>query len=479
MAYILLVEDEDNARLVLTLGLRSKGHTVESCGTLLAAKQELDAKQFEIVLTDLRLHGENGGLDVVRYARQTQQNTRILLVTAYASAETAVEAMREGAFDYLTKPVSGEELSMAVEHALNDLIKEIKTTTSTKGTDTDQYTATDEEEVYGLLGHSNAMQRVRDRLHRAAKHEFTVLLSGESGTGKELAALFVHKSSNRAKQAFIPVHCGAIPAELFEDELFGHQRGAFTGAQAERCGLIEAADKGTLFLDEIGEMPLTFQVKLLRVLQERKVRRIGSEQEKAVDIRIVAATNRDLAAEVQAGRFREDLFYRLNVIPVYMPPLRQRMEDLDLLVPHLLTINQASQRQVTEKLLKHLKRMSFPGNVRQLGNLMQRLLAMSDADVLDEDDLQELQEFSTNGSARTNLTIDTLAVSAMLVQPSLDDMSRRKMNLDEWLMWAERCLIDDALNHTPDCQMKSAAKILGVSYRSMRYRVQKLGIAIE
>jgi len=450
MADILLVEDEANARRVMSLGLQSKGHAVCACDGPEAAIEKLGTSVFDIVLTDLRMEGRDAGLDVVRQAAQMQPDARVLLVTAYASADTAVAAMREGAFDYLTKPVSGEQLAVAVERAL----------ASREAIPAHQGIQEAEEvPVTGnLIGSSPVMQRVRDRLARAAKRDFTVIISGESGTGKELAARYLHAMSARADGPFVPVHCGAIPENLFESELFGYRKGAFTGADRDHVGLIESASLGTLFLDEVGELPVSVQVKLLRALQDGRVRRVGDEQERRVDVRVVAATNRDLAEEVARGHFREDLFYRLNVVPVVMPSLRQRREDIPELVQHLLAKwrTDGMPASVTPDCLEKLGSLSFPGNVRELENLLQRMLAMSEDGVLDAAALEHVQD----GSAQ---------------DLSLDELHKSNLSLDGWLRWAEGRLIEDALART-DGNMTKAADLLGVSFRSLRYRLQKLGM---
>ncbi|MDQ6974628.1 MAG: sigma-54 dependent transcriptional regulator [Mariprofundaceae bacterium] len=338
MANILLVEDEWNARQVLSLGLETVGHEVLSCGSPKEAEQALKEHVFDVVLTDLRMEGRDAGLDVIRMAANLCPQAQVLLLTAYASAATAVEAMREGAFDYLTKPVSNEELSDAVERALSALHEQTSTVDNVQVNKARQkkQTITKHSSRFDMVGESVLIQRVKERLSRASKRDFTVLITGESGTGKELAARFVHMASPRSRSPFVAIHCGAIPEGLFESELFGHRKGAFTSADSNRVGLLESAQGGTLFLDEIGEMPLSIQVKLLRVLQEKNFRPVGSDEEITADVRIVAATNRDLMEEVKQGRFREDLFYRLNVIPVHLPALRHRREDIPDIVAVLL-----------------------------------------------------------------------------------------------------------------------------------------------
>jgi len=453
MANILLLDDEANVREVLALSLNSFGHDVVSIATPDEAKQMLAQQTFDVVITDLRMDGEDKGLDVVRQAKAIQPNTIVLLLTAYASAETAVEAMRDGAFDYITKPVSRTELGDIIERAL--AVKDITHTHKPLEKNIEKH-----ETRGSLIGHSHVIQRIRERISRAAKRDFTVLITGESGTGKELAARLVHEQSPRKQGPFVPVHCGAIPENLFESELFGYVKGAFTGAESDKTGLIESADGGTLFLDEIGEMPLLIQVKLLRVLQDMRVRRVGSEYETQVDVRIVAATNRNLEAEVQAGNFREDLFYRLNVIPVHMPSLRQRREDIPALVQALMKRSGGANVHISDTCMQKLSNLPLAGNVRELENTLQRLLALSDDDALDIHLIDELQHSTQTQSI------------------SLHQLQEQGISLDSQLEQIEKSLVEEALIQTQN-NATQAAKLLGISFRSMRYRMQKLGLKEE
>ena len=453
MADILLVEDEASVRNILTMSIQSFGHDVVACANPHEAEIQLSSRQFEVVITDLRMDGVDAGLDIVRYAKSNQDNTSILLLTAYASAETAVQAMREGAFDYITKPVSRTELGEIIEHAL--LARAPLKNNKIRQNETPQH-----QNSYGkLIGHSMMMQRIRERLERASKKNFTVLISGESGTGKELAARFVHDSSTRANKPFIPVHCGAIPENLFESELFGHIKGAFTGADQNKTGLMASADGGTLFLDEIGEMPLHAQVKLLRVLQDMKVRPVGSTKETQVDVRIIAATNRDLAEEVKHGHFREDLFYRLNVIPVHMPALRQRREDIPDIVLSILKRLSYPNITVSKQCMDKLSHLPLAGNVRELENTLQRLLALSDDNSLDIDLLEEYKPTSNQTSL------------------SLEHMQKKGLSLDEQLENIEKTLLEEALRQAKG-NATQAAKLLGIGFRSIRYRLEKLGLKV-
>ncbi|RMH60862.1 MAG: sigma-54-dependent Fis family transcriptional regulator [Zetaproteobacteria bacterium] len=447
MAMILVVDDDANARRLLCMGLEVLGHEVRACDGPDTAARALETERFDVVLTDLRMEGRDAGLDVVRRAVELQPQAKVLLITAYASSATAVAAIKMGAYDYLTKPISNEELGQVIDRALAEDQRDAKEGRETSGEET-------------LAGDSPLMARVRARLRRAAETEFTVLLTGESGTGKELAARFVHARSRRANGPFVAVNCGAIPEGIFEAELFGYRRGAFTGAVMDRAGLIEAAQHGTLFLDEIGEMPLLMQVKLLRVLQERKVRRLGEERERDVDVRIVAATNRDLYEEVRKGNFREDLFFRLNVLPVHMPPLRQRPEDIPAIVAQLMHRWGASSARISASCMAALQRLPLPGNVRELENLLQRMLALSDDGELDE---ALLRDVCPPARAEGEVSLDML---------------HEHGDLDALLAHVEGTLIRQALR-VCDGNMTRAAELLGISFRSIRYRMDKLGLREE
>jgi len=450
MADILLVDDEANVREILSLSLCSFGHEVISCSNSEKANQLLEQQNFDVVITDLRMDGADTGLDVVKKAHELQPQASILLLTAYASTDTAVEAMRNGAFDYITKPVSRTELGEIVERALS--ASDIQATSN--------YTLNagqPKSDNSLLVGSSHIIERIRDRLQRAAKRDFTVLITGESGTGKELAARLVHESSPRALSPFVPVHCGAIPENLFESELFGYTKGAFTGAEKDKIGLIESANNGTLFLDEIGEMPLLIQVKLLRVLQDMKVRKVGSKVEEQVNVRVVAATNRNLEEEIKEGNFREDLFYRLNVIPIHMPSLRQRREDIPELVRSLMKRCGGTNIKVSDACMKRLSDMPLAGNVRELENTLQRLIALSDEEELDVSLLDEFQ--ASIGSPHI----------------SLQNMQTQGLSLDQQLETLEKGLVEEALQKTKG-NATQAAKLLGIGFRSIRYRLEKLGL---
>jgi two-component system, NtrC family, response regulator HydG len=382
MASILLVDDEESPRATLALLLKQAGHDVEQADGVDAAARALAAGAFDLVITDLRMP-VGSGLDVVRLTRTTQPDAEVIVLTAYAGWESAKEAMRLGAFDYFEKGREPDELFHRIDQALETkalrrdnehLRRQVQT----------RYSLT------GIVARSPEMQRVLALVARVAPSDATVLIQGESGTGKELIAKAIHQASPRAPHAFVAVNCAALPEPLLESEIFGHVKGAFTGAVAAKRGLLEEAQGGTFFLDEIGEMPPSVQVKLLRALQEREIRRVGATQPIVLNVRIVAATNRDLAQAIRDGRFREDLYYRLNVVPVVLPPLRERREDIPLLAEHFLS--RASERHgralrlapaATARLLSY----AWPGNVRELENAIERASILANGELVGPEDL--------------------------------------------------------------------------------------------
>ena len=369
---ILVVEDKDTMRLLLERVL-SERHEVASCESGSEALAVLGREPFDVVLTAVRLPGADG-FEILEAVRAAAPDTEVVMMTAYATIERAVEAMKKGAYDYLQKPFEPDDALRVVERALErkrlrEQAQQLRA--ALRGV----------QKLDRLIGKSPAMQEVFDLIQRAAELELTVLITGESGTGKELAARAIHGRGQRASRPFVALNCGALPPELVESELFGHVKGAFTGATGARPGAFVEADGGTLFLDEIGELPLPAQVKLTRVLQEREVRPVGASSTRAVDVRVVAATLRDLKEEVAAGRFREDLFYRLNVFPIPMPPLRERSGDVAILAAHFLEKHARRQSRTVESLapeaLALIAGYPFPGNVRELENVIERAVALA------------------------------------------------------------------------------------------------------
>ena len=456
MGRVLVVDDEASMRDFLGICLRRAGHEVELAASGTAALAALGARNADVVVTDLRMPGEVDGLGLLTAVRTRYPDTEVILVTAFATADTALAAMKQGAYDYLTKPFKVDEINAVIGRAL-----EKRALVAENAALRDQVAG--RVRMAQLLGRSKAMQRVFELIGKIHSTRTSVLITGESGTGKELVARALHTEGSRASGRFVAVNCGAIPEELMESELFGHLKGSFTGAVSDRPGLVREADGGTLFLDEIGELSLGLQVKLLRVLQEKKVKPVGGHTELDVDVRVVAATNRELEDEVARGAFRQDLFYRLNVIEVRIPPLRQRREDIALLVEHFLK-KQAKEvgRPITVSAaaLKLLEDYDFPGNVRELENVIERAVALSSSDDLDVDDLPRLRTTAVRSVVE--------AASAGLELPA------DGIDLDRLVAEYERAWVAKALDKTGGVR-KKAAVLLGISFRSMRYRLAKLG----
>jgi two-component system response regulator AtoC len=371
-ARVLVVDDKENIRKLLARIL-GESYDVTTAADGLGAIALLAAQHFDAVVTDLRMPGADG-FEVLRVAKTRSPETEVIMMTAYATVPDAVEAMRQGAFDYLAKPFDPDDAALVVARAL----ERRRLPVAVAPTGESPYA------FHNLVGRSPSMAEVYRLLEQASRLDITVLLEGETGTGKELAARAVHFHGARKERRFVPINCGALPAELVESELFGHARGAFTGAAGAKPGLFEEAEGGTLFLDEIGELPLAVQVKLNRALQEKEIRRVGDVKATPVDVRVIAATHRDLKAEVQAGRFREDLFYRLNVFPVRLPPLRERREDVPLLAAHFLAKHANALRRPLSgfdpEALRALAGYPWPGNVRELENAVERAVALAEGE---------------------------------------------------------------------------------------------------
>jgi two-component system response regulator PilR (NtrC family) len=453
MGRVLVVDDEQSMREFLAICLRRAGHEVVVADSGAAALGHLEKKPADVVVSDLRMPGDLDGLGLLGQIKQRNFDTEVILVTAFATADTAIAAMKQGAYDYLTKPFKVDEINAVIGRAMEKrrLVAE---------------NAALREQVAGkvrlaqLLGRSKAMQKVFDLIGKIHSTKTSVLITGESGTGKELVARALHTEGNRSGQAFVAVNCGAIPDELMESELFGHIKGSFTGAHADKPGLFRQAQGGTLFLDEIGELSLGLQVKLLRALQERRVKPVGAATEIEVDVRVVAATNRDLEAEVARGAFRQDLYYRLNVIEVRLPPLRQRREDVPLLVDHFIrrfaTEQEKELRGVDAAAMKRLEEYDYPGNVRELENIIERAVALAPGPTIGVDDLP------------------TLRTAAAKAAPASVEFPDDGVDLDRLVYDFERGIVQKALDKAGGVR-KRAAGLLGISFRSLRYRLDKLG----
>jgi two-component system, NtrC family, response regulator PilR len=431
---VLLVDDEPDILELLELALRKMGLEVDKAGNVREALALLAARHYDLCLTDMRLP-DGDGLQVARYIAQHDMDVPVAVITAHGNTENAVTALKAGAFDYLSKPVSLDQLRALVKSAL-------KLPQAPSG---DKL----------LLGHSPAMQRVRELIKRVARSQAPVHISGESGSGKELAARLIVQSGARHDQPFIAVNCGAIPGNLMENEFFGYKKGAFTGADKDRDGFFQAAHGGTLFLDEVADLPLPMQVKLLRAIQEKRVRKIGATGEDPVDVRIISATHHDLAERVREGGFRQDLYYRLSVIPIQMPALRESREDIPEIAQRILERLRGDQEvSLSEDALKALQGYSFPGNVRELENIIERALAMCSGGVIEAQDLLLVpveQALSDNASLSS------------------------KYPLPKYLDQVEKQALLEALEQT-GFNRTAAAKLLGLTFRTMRYRMERLGI---
>ncbi len=451
MATILVVDDERSIREMLEVYLGRLGHEVTCASTLGDAVVLVRGRAFDLVLTDLRL-GKDSGLKMLEEVRPLKGRTEVIVMTAFSTVETAVQAMRSGAYDYVQKPFNLDELRILIERALERrlLVQENARLRSELG----------ERPKSGLLvGKSEALAEILKLIDKVAPIRANVLITGESGVGKEVVAREIHQRGPRRDAPFLAINCGAIPEGLIESELFGHTKGAFTGADRSREGLLAAAREGTLFLDEIGELPKETQVKLLRVIQERKARPVGSTQDFDVQARLIAATNRDLAEEVEAGRFREDLFYRLNVIHIKVPSLRERREDILPLAEQFLKRAAEERGRAPWVLAKEaalrLEAYDYPGNVRELENLIARATAFAEGDVLVAD------AFPAPGRGAGSLG------DVLLPEQGVD--------LDAELIRVERAYLTAALARSAGVKV-AAAKLLGMTFRSFRYRLEKLGL---
>ncbi len=454
MGDIIVVDDEESMREFLDIFLTRQGHGVRTADSVTAAMALMEKIPADIVVSDLRMQGELDGLKLLHQIKEKGYPTEVILVTAFASPETAIAAMKEGAYDYLTKPFKIDEIGAVISRALE------RRALVTENATLKQKVA-GKYQLGSLLGRSEPMLRVFELVRKVAATNTSVLITGESGTGKELVARALHTESPRAEMPFVAINCGAIPAELMESELFGHVKGAFTGAIGEKLGLFRAANGGTLFLDEIGELSLSLQVKLLRALQERKVKAVGSSEEVAFDIRVVAATNRDLEDEVESGAFRQDLYYRLNVIEVRLPALRQRQEDIILLANHFLKRFASEQSSgvtsFSSETLKRLEGYDYPGNVRELENIVERAVTLS---------------------TESEVTPDVLPAMKTRRQPRPSQELDFPLDLERVLGDFERQLITRAMK-AAEGKRKIMSDMLGVTSRSLRYRLAKLGIEVS
>ncbi len=464
--HALILDDEADIRELLSITLSRLGLQVHAAATLAEARQLAGARVYDLCFTDMRLPDGNGHEFIELMSRQYPE-TPVAMITAYGNAEAAVQALRAGAFDCVSKPVD-----------LNVLRNLVKTALKLRA----ERAPGSAQPEPRLLGDSEAMQRVRATIVKLARSQAPVLISGESGVGKELAARSIHEQGPRASGPFVPVNCGAIPTELMESEFFGHKKGSFTGAHGDKDGLMQAAHGGTLFLDEIAELPPHMQVKLLRVIQEKTVRAIGGRAELPVDFRIVSATHKDLARLVETGAFRQDLFYRINVIELRMPPLRERRDDVLLLANRYLdrlapewSINRP---KLGQDAIDALSRYDFPGNVRELENILERAVALSDGDVIRASDLHLTPRTGQQSAVPADPMLAgtmTSHLAASSGTPAVAPPSPHRDGLETYIDSLEREAITKALE---ECRYNktAAAKKLGITFRALRYRLKKLGI---
>lgn len=443
----LIVDDETDIRELLTMTLERMEIEAYSASNIAEAKVLLQQRQYALCLTDMQMPGGTG-LDLVNYISEFYAGLPVAVLTAHASAENAVSALKAGAFDYLAKPISLKQLRPLVEFA-------VKLSTQTK---------TSAPDTLEMIGDSELIIHVRSMITKLARSQAPVYISGESGSGKELAAKLIHKNSSRAEGAFIAVNCGAIPENLMESEFFGYKKGAFTGANQDKAGMFQAANGGTLFLDEVADLPLAMQVKLLRAIQEKKVRMVGGTTEETVDVRIISATHKNLNEMMDAGLFRQDLYYRLNVIQLKMPALRDRSCDIpllaELLMDKLCNSMKIATPQIDSNALTYIKKLQFPGNVRELENMLERALAMCDGKTITIEDVMNEDALIANNTDKS----------------TFEPNQTLEVNLSDYLEDIEKRAIIKALDTTKN-NKTAAAKLLGISFRTLRYRLAKLGLA--
>ena len=452
MDSILIVDDEKSLLDLLTVVLKKEGYRVKTCLAASRVFELLEKEEFDLLICDIKLP-EVSGMEILRYVRESRPEMPVIMITAYGSLKQAIEALKAGAIDYILKPFDVEELKIIIAKELEK--RQLKEENILlKRNLREKYS------FENMIGKSQAMQEVYGLIERSAGTDSTVLISGESGTGKEMAARALHLLSRRADSPFVSINCAALPENLLESELFGHARGAFTGAVAEKKGMFEVAQRGTLFLDEVGETSPWTQVKLLRAIQERKIRRVGGTDEIPVDVRIIAATNQDLKKRIEEGRFREDLYYRLNVIAFEMPPLRKRTEDIPLLVNHFLQKYSQSMgkrmKRVAPEVIGCFELYGWPGNVRELENVIERVVAIEDRETITAASLpQEITSPPRREAARSTIP------PGFNLSSHIDDLSK------SYISEARRLAGGN---------LRKTAVILGVSYRSLRHLIDKFGL---
>ena len=461
----LIVDDEPDIRELLEITLGRMGIETLSAKDITSAKALLQNNDFDFCMTDMNLPDGNG-IELVQYINNNYPQVPVAMITAHGSVDSAVEALKAGAFDFVSKPVKLELLRSLVDTALN--LKPLDTKTGTASP--------------SVLGESTVMIALRKQISILSRSQAPIYISGESGSGKELVARSIHENGPRAGGPFIPVNCGAIPSELMESEFFGHTKGSFTGAVADKEGLFQAANGGTLFLDEVADLPLPMQVKLLRGIQEKAIRPIGSQQEVSVHVRILSATHKDLTTEVERGTFRQDLFYRINVIELRVPSLRERTEDIPVLAEDLLSRvadnYQVPKPRLSSEAISELTKYHFPGNVRELANILERAITLCENDIIMPDNLQltptsptdeQLTKPAYNGEDDAREPEEAIDKTPGLVLPKDEE------SLDSYLENIEKSVIVDALE-TTRWNKTAAARNLGITFRALRYKLKKLGL---
>jgi len=458
LANVLICDDQRSLCQVLEIDLRKSGHKVEVANSRDDAKRKISSNLFDVIVTDIRMPTVEDGMEVMRYAREVSPESAVILMTAEAAKETAIQAVRAGAFDYVEKhPRVVDELRMAIARGAETVALRRQNTVYRRD-------SVNRNSLDKIIGSSKPIDKLKATIRTIAPTNSTVVIYGESGTGKELVARALHECSSRTEEPFVSINCGAFPETLLESELFGYVKGAFTGANSNRQGLFESANGGTIFLDEIGEMSLTMQVKLLRVLQEMKVRPVGGSSEIDIDVRVIAATNRDLHRMVEEKTFREDLYYRISVIPVEVPPLRERKEDIPLLANHFLKrFAPAVGRDISRIERESLQRMweyEWPGNVRQLENAMERAVAL---------------ETSTELHVEPPERAKAMAAAAAASGGTGKEVTANGVDFEVYIADIEKQLINSALKQAGGVQTK-AADLLNVSYRSFRHLLKKYNI---
>ncbi len=459
MTTILVVDDEKSMRDFLKILLKKEGYSVDTGNNADDALMKLQQSSFDLVISDIRMPGTSG-LELLSNVKEAYPELPVIMITAFASPDDAVTAMKNGAFDYISKPFNVDEIKSVIESATSQ-----KEKTHSREQLADSFP--------GIIGRSREMLKIFDLIRRIAPTPANVLIYGESGTGKELVAKAIHMNSKVGSQHFVPINCSAIPEELMESELFGHVKGAFTGAIGDKSGLFMEADRGTAFLDEIGELTPIIQTKLLRVLQEREIKPVGSSTIKPINVRIIAATNRILEEEIVAGRFREDLFYRLAVVPIRVPPLRERKSDVPLLVDFFLKkysrLLGKEVQKISSYALQVLMNYDFPGNVRELENIIERGVALAGTNIILPESLS-----LTPQPREQQKTIDNNDLELFLAVHNEQELF--DTGLDHVITRLEKRLIQHALEKTGNSKMK-AADLLQVSFRSLRYKIKKYGIS--